>query len=93
MAIDWLMHKYLDCKRQGIQWTLTSTLEDWDYAHDLSLQTNSHMDIQQNANSLAEYAAMIGLKINTWKTNNKGNMEKINGGKSWRSVNARDRMK
>ena len=68
LAIDWIMHKTLDGRRQGIQWTLTSILEDLDYADDLSLLASRHQDIQQKTNNLAKHAALIGLKVNTGKT-------------------------
>ena len=35
LAIDWVMRCSTQGKRQGIQWTLTSVLEDLDYADDI----------------------------------------------------------
>ena len=51
-------------KRQGLQWTLTSILEDLDYADDLGLLVSRYQDIQQKTEQLNS-TVNIGLKINT----------------------------
>lgn len=68
LAIDWLMCNVTQDQRQGIKWTFTSILEDLDYADDIVLLSSRFLDIQQKTSSLADYASMIGLKVNTKKT-------------------------
>ncbi len=68
LAIDWLMRSITQGKSQGIQWTLTSLLEDLDYADDLGLLSHKHQDIQQKTEKLCEIASTIGLKVNSKKT-------------------------
>lgn len=53
------------CRPQNVQRTIKSMLEDLDHADVLSLLASIAQVIVQKANSLAKYAAMIGLKINT----------------------------
>ncbi|GFR67303.1 endonuclease-reverse transcriptase [Elysia marginata] len=53
---------------QGFQWTITSTLEDLDYADDLGLLSHRHQDIQQKTKDLCETASKIGLKVKIRKT-------------------------
>ena len=55
-------------KNQGLQCSLTSTLEDLDYADDISLLSNRLQDIQAKSDSLLSTAATIGLKMNVKKT-------------------------
>ena len=64
-AIDWIMRNFTDGKRQGLQWSLTSTLEDQDYAGDIDLLSSRHQDIQAKSDSTS---ATIGLKMNFKKT-------------------------
>jgi hypothetical protein len=45
IVIDWMMKRTLDIPR-GIQWTLTSQLEDIDYANDIGLLTHACNQIQ-----------------------------------------------
>ena len=63
LAIDWIMRNVTDGKRQGLQWSLTSTLEDLDYADDISLLSNRLQDIQAKFDRLLSTAATIGLKM------------------------------
>ncbi|GFR77505.1 endonuclease-reverse transcriptase [Elysia marginata] len=73
LAIDWLMHNVTRDKHQGIQWTITSMLEDLDYADDLGLLSHRHQDIQQKTKDLYETASKKGLKVNIRKTQEKHN--------------------
>ena len=68
LAIDWIMRTVTDGKRKGLQWSLTTTLEDLDYADDIGLLSNRHQDIQAKSDSLLTTASSIGLKMNTKKT-------------------------
>ena len=51
-----------------MRWTLTSVLEDLDYADYIALLTHRHQDMQAKTNTLATAAGNLGLKINTKKT-------------------------
>ena len=53
---------------RGIRWTLTSILEDLDYADDIGLVSNRHKDMQEKMDKLTTTAPQIGLKLNTAKT-------------------------
>ena len=68
LAIDWIMRATTADTRRGIQWTLTTVLEDLDYADDLGLLSNKHKDAQEKVTLLAESASKIGLKVNEKKT-------------------------
>lgn len=37
VTIDWIMRKTIGKKQRGIRWTLTSMLEDIDFADDIAL--------------------------------------------------------
>ena len=37
LAVDWVMHRTTEDQARGIQWTLLSTLDDLDYADDITL--------------------------------------------------------
>ncbi|KAL9970181.1 hypothetical protein ACROYT_G022514 [Oculina patagonica] len=41
VAIDWIMRKTIGNKRRGIRWTLTSLLEDLDFADDVALVSST----------------------------------------------------
>jgi len=68
MAIDWIMRRTTEGRRQGIQWTLTSLLDDLDYADDIVLLPSRNQDIQQKTKQLALSASTIGFRDNTGKT-------------------------
>ena len=68
LRIDWVLRKVTSGGRRGIRWTLTSVLEDLDYADDISLLAHRHQDIQDKNNALATTAGNLGLKINITKT-------------------------
>jgi endonuclease/exonuclease/phosphatase family metal-dependent hydrolase len=68
LAIDWIMCRTTVGRRQGIQWTLTSMLDDLDYADDIGLLSSRNQDTQQKTQQLAESASAIGLKVNIGKT-------------------------
>ena len=54
--------------RQGIQWSLTTSLEDLDFADDLALLSRRIPDIRDKTQALEEQSAKVGLKINTTTT-------------------------
>ena len=55
-------------KYQGIQWTLTSQLEDLDYADDIGLLSHRYQDAQLMTESLTQTDSTIGLKVNEKNT-------------------------
>ncbi|KAL3873199.1 hypothetical protein ACJMK2_036344 [Sinanodonta woodiana] len=62
------MRRTTEDKIQGIQWTLTSMLDDLDYADDIGLLASKHQDIQQKTQQLVQTANTIGLRVNIEKT-------------------------
>ena len=46
IAIYWIMRRTTEGRRQGIQWTLTSLLDDLDYDDDIRLLASRNQDIQ-----------------------------------------------
>ncbi|KAI0234485.1 hypothetical protein LSAT2_015232, partial [Lamellibrachia satsuma] len=68
LAIDWLMIETTKNGNSGIRWTLTSILEDLDYADNIGLLSNRHKDMQEKMDKLTRTAPQIGLKLNTTKT-------------------------
>ena len=68
LGIDWVLKQVTSDGRRGIRWTLTSVLEDLDYADDIALLAHRHQDMQAKTNALATTAGSLGLKINSKKT-------------------------
>lgn len=66
--IDWVLKQVTSDGRRGIRWTLTSVLEDLDYAGDIALLAHRHQDMLAKTDALATTAGSLGLKINTKKT-------------------------
>ena len=62
------MNETIANTKRGIQWELTTTLEDLDFADDIVLLSSSHKDMQEKINSLILKANTIGMKINIGKT-------------------------
>ena len=56
------------CGRRGIRWSLTSVLEDLDYADDIVLLGQRYQDIQAKTNALATTAGSLGFKISRIKS-------------------------
>ncbi|KAL3848197.1 hypothetical protein ACJMK2_019071 [Sinanodonta woodiana] len=61
------MRRTTEDKRQGIQWTLISMLDDLDYADDIGLLASKHHDIQQKTQQMVQTANTIGLRVNIGK--------------------------
>ena len=78
LAIDWILQQTTHGNRQGIQWSLSSILEDIDYADDIALLSSRHQDIQTKTSSLNEIASTIGLRVNRQKTKIMRNNKTIN---------------
>ena len=68
LAIDWTMRKTNEGPPRGIRWTLTSTLEDLDFADDLALLSHTHQHMQDKTQRLCRFSGQIGLKISQTKT-------------------------
>ena len=52
----------------GIKWLNNTTLEDLDFADDITLLSHSYNDQQIKTTSLSEIASQVGLLINSTKT-------------------------
>ena len=52
----------------GIQWTLTTRLEDLDFADVVTLLLHKHQDMQSKLTQLGMISAKAGLRINKLKT-------------------------
>ena len=68
LTIDWIMKATTENKRNGIQWTLWSQLEDLDFADDLALLSHSHQQMQDKTQDLARISQSTGLIIHPGKT-------------------------
>ena len=67
LAIDFIM-KRCTGGRNGIQWTLTSQLDDLDYADDIALLSHNYNQMQNKTNILGEISKSLGLRINKNKS-------------------------
>ena len=68
IVVDWIMRESTKDNNTGIRWTLTSYLEDLDFADDLCLMSQKQQHMQQKTDRLTEEAAKTGLKVNKEKT-------------------------
>ena len=68
LGIDRVLRQVTSGARRGMRWTLTSILEDLDYADDIVLLAHRHQDMQDKTNALATTSGNLGLKININKT-------------------------
>ena len=68
LAIDWIMQKTTSNKRNGIQWTPWTQLDDLDFADDLALLSHTQKQMQEKTDDLAANSAQLGLIIHTGKT-------------------------
>ena len=68
LVIDWVMKTATKEKRNGIQWTMLTQLDDLDFADDLALLSHNHRQIQDKTTELALISAQVGLKIIKRKT-------------------------
>ena len=68
LSTDWVMNRTKEGRRTGIQWKLTSVLEDLDFADDIALLSSRYVDIEDKTSRLVEEAARVGLKINLKKS-------------------------
>ena len=68
VALDWGTRTAFDRKR-GIQWTLTVSLEEFDFADDLALLPHRMQDMRDKTRALGIQGAKVGLRVNPMKTN------------------------
>lgn len=68
ILVDWIMRKVTD-DRTGIRWNLFNQLEDLKFADNVYLLTEHRTHMQTKVDKLTQYSDMIGLRINTEKTN------------------------
>ncbi|XP_045511110.1 uncharacterized protein LOC123706025 [Colias croceus] len=68
IVLDGIMLDTTVNNRRVIEWGLTDTLEDLDYADDLCLFSHTREDMQAKLNDLQREATKRGLKVNTRKT-------------------------
>ena len=68
VAMDWIMKTTTKNRRNGIQWTLWSQLDDLDFADDLALLSHSHGQMQEKTDLLNLVSAQTGININMNKT-------------------------
>ena len=64
----WIIRTSKEGKKNGIQWTLWSQLDDLDFADDLTLLSHSHAQMQDKTTCLKSASAKIGLHMNNGKT-------------------------
>ena len=68
LVIDWIMKSSTAGRRNGIQWTLLSQLDDLDFADDLALLSQSRNQMQDKTTLLETTSATTGLKTSRKKT-------------------------
>ena len=68
LAMDWLMRQTNKGQNRGIQWTLTSSLEDLVFADDISMLSSRHRDIQDKSDRLTTLVSQLGMNIQVKKT-------------------------
>ncbi|KAI8503757.1 hypothetical protein Bbelb_187280 [Branchiostoma belcheri] len=68
LVIDWIMKTTTTGRRNRIQWTLWSQLEDLDFADDLALLSHNHRQMQDKTTTLDTTSNSTGLRISKKKT-------------------------
>ena len=68
LAIGWIMKTFTARKRNGILWTPWRQVDDLDFADDLALLSNTHLQMQEKTNKVAATSAQLGLNIQGEKT-------------------------
>ena len=68
LVIDWIMKMTAKQRRNGIQWTLWSQLDDLDFADELALLSHNHQQMQNKTTRLMGISAKVGLSIHKQKT-------------------------
>ena len=68
VVIDWIMKTTTTGRSNGIQWTLWTQLDDFDFADDLALLSHNHSQMKDKSTLLETTSAGTGLRINRKKT-------------------------
>jgi len=67
VAVDWVILKTIENKRRGISWTLTSLLEDLDFANDVALLSSVRDQLQRIRLDLLPAVKQLDLNISRKK--------------------------
>lgn len=57
LAMDWVMRQSTAEKRNGIQWTMWTQLDDLDFADDLALLSHAQHQMQDKTSTIAANSA------------------------------------
>ena len=68
LTIDWIMKTATMQKRNGIQWTLWTQLDDLDFADELALLSHTQQQMQDKTTAVSENSIRLGLSIHKGKT-------------------------
>ena len=68
LVIDWITKTTTTCRNNGIQWTLWTQLDDFDFTDNLALLSHSYSQMQSKTTRLETELAGTGLKNNSKKT-------------------------
>ena len=68
LVVYWIMRTSTEGRKNGIQWTLWSQLDDLDFADDLAFLSHSNAQMQNKTTCLDSTSARISLHINNGKT-------------------------
>ena len=68
LAMDWIMHETTVNKRNGIQWSISSQIDDLDFADDLALLSHTYNQMREKTSVLDTTAQQLGLNIHRRKT-------------------------
>ena len=68
LAIDWIMHETTVNKRNGIQWSISSQLDDLDFADNLGLLFHTYNQMLEKTSVLDTTCQQVGRNIHRRKT-------------------------
>lgn len=68
LAIDRAMKMTTEQRKNGIQWTLWTQLEDLGFADDVALVSHGHHQMQDKTTTLAATSSQAGLDVHKGKT-------------------------
>jgi hypothetical protein len=68
LVLDNVMRKILEDRKRGIQWRMKDRLEDLNFADDICLLSQRHIDMKDKLMGLQEDPKLAGLNINVYKT-------------------------
>lgn len=68
LVVDWTMRQATNNRRNGIQWTLFTQLDDLDFTDYIALLSHNHQQMQEKLNEVEQKAAETGLCSSIQKT-------------------------